>query len=189
MSMVCMNRLGEIERTGGVRREIERQCDTVEGTGGGGGACMHFFSAPRVLIPESFKMAAGAESANDCLNRWLQRATPGPANGSPMGGRRTVFSAGTTTLMYETQASHVVYSNIHTYSYTRMYTCACISFYIHVCVCIYECSCSVRRVGLVDDPGYVNDFHGKFSPPKMAKLAVHSSGRVYPRTRLHRRFD
>lgn len=39
-----------------------------EGDGGGGPACT-FFSAPRVLIPESFKMAAGAESANDCLNR------------------------------------------------------------------------------------------------------------------------
>lgn len=79
----CMNRPADREA-----RERERE------VGGGGGewcgvangdrtavrygrgnqrgrrwACMHFFSAPRVLIPESFKMAAGAESANDCLNR------------------------------------------------------------------------------------------------------------------------
>jgi len=41
---------------------------------------------------------------------------------------------------------------------------------VHVCACtVYVCSRSVRRVELVDDPGDVNDFHGKFSPPKMAK--------------------
>jgi len=39
--------------------------------------------------------------------------------------------------------------------------------YIQICtfVCV-SCSCSVRRVELVDDPGDVNDFRGKFSPQK-----------------------
>lgn len=49
--------------------------------------------------------------------------------------------------------------------HTRAYT------YIRIVCMPYACSCSVRRVELVDDPGDVNDFHGKFSPPKMAKLA------------------
>lgn len=84
-----------------------------------------------------------------------------------MGGRRTPFSAGTTTPMYETQASHVVYPGTHTYAYTRADGLVC------VCVCVRL----VRRAELVDDPGDVNDFHGKFSPPKMAKLAARSSGR------------
>lgn len=53
----CGTNQGEREEA----RERERE--------GGWRACMHFFSTPRVLIPESFKMAAGAESANDCLNR------------------------------------------------------------------------------------------------------------------------
>jgi len=81
-----------------------------------------------------------------------------------MGGRRTLFSAGTTTPMYETQASHVVYPGTHTNAYTR-------ADEARVCVR----SCLVRRAELVDDPGDVNDFHGKFSPPKMAKLAARSS--------------
>lgn len=55
------------ERAGASEAVGERE----EGSASEGGwrACMHFFSTPRVLIPESFKMAAGAESANDCLNR------------------------------------------------------------------------------------------------------------------------
>lgn len=53
-----------------------------------------------------------------------------------MGGRRTPFSAGTTTPMYETQASHVVYPGTHTHIHTRMHT--------HVpmeCVCVCVCAC------------------------------------------------
>lgn len=66
----------------------------------------------------------------------------------------------------------------------------CVLWYTHVsprarvCICAPVCtcvrSCSVRRVELVDDPGDVNDFHGKFSPPKMAKLAVLATPARYP---------
>lgn len=48
-----------------------------------------------------------------------------------MGGRRTPFSAGTTTPIYETQASHVVYPGTHTYICTHTHTpvlvCACVA--------------------------------------------------------------
>jgi len=86
-----------------------------------------------------------------------------------MGGRRTPFSAGTTTPIYETQASHVVYPVTRTHVRARVHT-RTVCVHVHVSACtVYVCSRSVRRVELVDDPGDVNDFHGKFSPPKMAK--------------------
>lgn len=50
-------------------REAREKQERSKREGRGWRACMLFFSTPRVLIPESFKMAAGAESANDCLNR------------------------------------------------------------------------------------------------------------------------
>lgn len=93
-----------------------------------------------------------------------------------MGGRRTPFSAGTTTPIYETQASHVVYPGTRTHAHVGTRALARVRERAPASVCV--CSCSVRRVELVDDPGDVNDFHGKFSPPKMAKLAARSSGRV-----------
>ena len=55
-------------REKGEREGREKQ-ERSKREGRGWRACMLFFSTPRVLIPESFKMAAGAESANDCLNR------------------------------------------------------------------------------------------------------------------------
>lgn len=60
------------------------------------------------------------------------------------------------------------------------YTHTRIRIHVRAPLCPCTCSCSVRRVELVDDPGDVNDFHGKFSPPKMAKLAVRYTPARYP---------